>query len=111
LIDPEEPRRDALLAVGGTLVLLAALFQLADGIQVVALSLLRGVQDTQVPMVIAAFSYWVVGIPAGYVLAFVVGWAQVGLWLGLTSGLATAAVLLMWRFWRRAVRIGGPAHV
>ena len=110
-VDPTEPERATLIAVGGTLVLLAALFQFADATQVVALSLLRGVQDTTVPMALAAVSYWLVGVPASYVLAFTLGLGAVGLWLGLTVGLATAAVLLMARFWGRAVRIGRPAHV
>jgi MATE family multidrug resistance protein len=106
-VDPAEPQRAALIAVGSTLVLLAALFQFADATQVVALSLLRGVQDTRVPMVIAAVSYWLIGIPASYAMAFLLGWREVGLWLGLTVGLAVTAALLMWRFWGRGVRIGG----
>jgi multidrug resistance protein, MATE family len=66
----------------------------------VALGLLRGVQDTRAPMLIAALSYWGIGIPTSYVLAFVLNIGGPGLWLGLVVGLAFAAGLLMLRFWR-----------
>jgi len=83
---------------------LAALFQVADAVQVMALGLLRGVRDTKVPMILAAVSYWLIGIPASYVLAFELGWGGEGLWLGLVVGLSLAAILLMRRFWSRAPR-------
>ena len=100
-VDPADPARPEILALGVTLVLLAALFQMMDGLQVVALGLLRGVQDTRVPMYLAGVSYWVIGVPAGYLAGFVLGWGAIGVWSGLTLGLACAAVLLMHRFWRR----------
>jgi len=56
-------------------------------------------------MVMAAFSYWVVGLPVSYILAFPLGMGGVGLWLGLVVGLSVAAVLLLWRFWGRSVFI------
>jgi MATE family multidrug resistance protein len=87
----------------------AGLFQVVDALQVMALGLLRGVQDTQVPMIMATFSYWVIGMPVGYFLAFPMGYDGVGLWLGLVVGLSVASVLLLWRFWTRSVRIGHPA--
>ena len=110
-LDPAEPRRDVIVALGTSLVLAAALFQFADAGQIIALSLLRGVQDTQVPMWLALVSYWVVGLPAGYVLAIPLGVGPIGLWLGMTLGLGAAAVSLSWRFWGRSVRIapGGRA--
>lgn len=104
-LDPDEPQRETLLRIGTSLVMVAALFQLVDGFQVLALGLLRGVQDTTVPMVMATISYWVIGLPASYVLAFTLGLGGVGLWLGLVTGLAVAAVLMMWRFWGRSVKI------
>ncbi len=104
-IDPDEPQRGALLALGASFVIVAALFQLVDGLQVLALGLLRGVQDTTVPMIMATISYWVIGLPASYLLAFRFGWDGVGLWLGLVIGLAVAAVLLSVRFWGRSVKI------
>ncbi len=108
-IDPTEPERLRLLQVGITLVMIAGLFQLVDGLQVVVLGLLRGVQDTTVPMVMAAFSYWVVGLPTSYLLAFKWGLGDVGIWLGLVIGLLVAAILLMWRFWGRSVHIAPAA--
>jgi len=108
-IDPTDPARATLLSVGVALLAMAALFTLMDGAQVIALGLLRGVQDTTVPMIHAAVSYWLVGMPVSYVLGFSLGFGAVGVWLGLVAGLAVAAVLLMWRFWSRSVRIGLPA--
>lgn len=104
-IDPNEPERANLLRIGASLVMIAALFQLVDGLQVLALGLLRGVQDTTVPMVMATISYWLIGLPVSYLLAFTLGFGEVGLWLGLVIGLAVAAVLLLWRFWGRSVKI------
>ncbi len=95
-----EPARDAILGIGVGLLAVAALFQLVDGAQVIALGLLRGVQDTGVPMILAAVSYWAIGIPISYVLGFTLGWGGIGIWLGLVVGLACAAVALNWRFWR-----------
>lgn len=99
-LDMEKPDSAAILAYGSVLLIVAALFQLADGMQVMALGLLRGIRDTRVPMVLAAVSYWLIGIPCSYVLAFPLGMGGVGLWLGLVVGLVCASVSLMWRFWR-----------
>ena len=85
------------------LMVMAALFQLVDGAQVIWLGLLRGVQDTTVPMVMAAISYWPVGLGTSYVLGFVLGWGATGVWLGLVFGLSFAALLLGVRFWRVAL--------
>ncbi|EEW25429.1 MATE family efflux transporter [Rhodobacter ferrooxidans] len=102
--DASKPESAAIIAFGSTLLALAALFQIADAMQVMALGLLRGVQDTRVPMLMAVLSYWVIGIPCSYVLAFPLGFGGVGLWLGLVIGLSLAASLLMARFWIRAPR-------
>ncbi|MEQ9693362.1 MATE family efflux transporter [Shimia sp. SDUM112013] len=98
-LSPTEPDRDAILTVGVSLLFMAALFQVVDGAQVMALGLLRGVKDTRAPMIIATISYWVIGVPCGYVLGFKLGWEGVGVWLGLVVGLTAASVLLLWRFW------------
>ncbi|MFM7332963.1 MAG: MATE family efflux transporter [Tabrizicola sp.] len=99
-LDLSKPESGAILAYGSVLLVLAAVFQLADGMQVLALGLLRGVQDTRVPMWLAAVSYWLIGIPCSYVLAFPLGFGGQGLWLGLVVGLFCASGSLMWRFWR-----------
>ena len=104
-LDPTDPARDAIIEIGIVLILLSALFQFVDSGQIVALSLLRGVQDTNVPMWLATLSYWVIGVPASYIMAFVLGWEEVGLWLGLTVGLGCAAISLSARFWLHTVRI------
>jgi MATE family multidrug resistance protein len=108
-LDPDDPARATILDIGIHLVAIAALFQMVDATQIIALSLLRGVQDTTVPMWLAGISYWLIGLPVAYLLAFVIGMGPVGLWLGLTAGLGAAAVLLMWRFWGRSVRITAPS--
>ena len=103
-MEPDNPQREQILAVGRILLAMAALFQLVDGAQVITLGLLRGLQDAKIPMVMAAFSYWAVGIPASYYFGFIQGMEGVGVWLGLVVGLACAAVSLMARFWMRSVR-------
>lgn len=111
-LDPEEPNKPEILLVGASLLALAALFQLADGMQVIALGLLRGVQDTNWPMIIAALSYWAIGVPTSYLLGFVLGWGGVGVWSGLVLGLCFAGVFLMLRFWRHSIkRTGAQAEV
>ncbi len=99
-LDPSDPRVPQIVAFGVLLMAVAALFQLFDAMQVMALGFLRGVHDTRFPMYLATFSYWVVGVPVMYVLAFPLGLGGVGLWLGMSVGLALAAGLLMWRFVR-----------
>ncbi|NCU20007.1 MATE family efflux transporter, partial [Candidatus Falkowbacteria bacterium] len=99
-LDLSLPEAPGIVALGASLLAVAALFQLFDAMQVMALGLLRGVQDTTVPMWLASFSYWLVGIPTSYVLAFPLGLGPQGLWLGLVIGLMCASVLLMARFWR-----------
>ncbi len=109
-MDADDPNRPEILAIGVGLLAVAALFQLVDGAQVIALGLLRGVQDTAVPMVIAALAYWVVGIPASYLLGFTFGLGGVGVWLGLVLGLGCAGILLSLRFWRFTLpRVGSTS--
>ena len=109
-IDTTKPEAPAILAFGTLLLAMAALFQIADAMQVMALGLLRGIQDTRVPMIAATVSYWLIGIPASYVLAFPLGWGGVGLWSGLTIGLVAAAASMMWRFWDRAPKLSAQGQ-
>jgi MATE family multidrug resistance protein len=102
-MDSADPQKPLILEVGIGLLAMAALFQLVDGLQAIALGLLRGVQDSTAPMLIGVFSYWGLGIPCSYVMGFVLDWKGVGVWAGLVLGLGCAAVLLMLRFWRRAL--------
>lgn len=103
-LDATHPETPAIVEIAVYLMFYAALFQLTDALQVIALGLLRGVQDTRVPMVIAGVSYWLIGMPVAYGLAFVAGIGPAGLWLGLVAGLSVAALLLMLRFWRGLAR-------
>ena len=103
-LDATHPETPAIVELAAGLLFYAGLFQLMDAMQVIGLGLLRGVQDTRVPMILAAISYWVVGMPVAYALAFVLGLGPAGLWLGLVVGLSFAAVLLMRRFWRGFAR-------
>ncbi len=86
------------LAIGIQLVYLAAAFQLSDALQIVALGLLRGLSDTRTPMLIAVFSYAVVGLPTSYYLGFKADMGGVGIWVGFVAGLSVAATLLLFRF-------------
>jgi MATE family multidrug resistance protein len=79
--------------------MVGATFFVADGIQTVAAGALRGMNDTRVPLLFAAISYWLIGFPAAYGLAF---WSAVGVWIGLSCGTAVYAILLILRFRRLA---------
>jgi MATE family multidrug resistance protein len=87
--------------VGGmaaNLLLIAALFQLSDGIQCVSLGVLRGIGDTRMPTIITIIAYWVIGIPVGWVLAKYFDLTLYGIWFGLSLGLTFSAVMLTIRF-------------
>jgi MATE family multidrug resistance protein len=100
-VSPADPARPEILALGAAFLAIAAAFQLADAAQVMAVGGLRAAQDTRVPMWIAVFAYWGLGMPAAYVLGFPMDMGGVGIWAGLTLGLAVAALLLQLRFWRK----------
>jgi len=83
----------------------AAAFQLVDGAQVSGAGMLRGLHDTRWPLLFALFGYWIVGLGIGSWLAFAADWKGVGIWVGLASGLAAVAVLMLAR-WLLRERIG-----
>ena len=91
------------------LVVLAAVFQLSDGLQVTLLGLLRGINDTRIPMLINAFAYWAIAFAAGYYAAHHLGWGARGLWGGLILGLTSAAILLSWRLRIRMKQVAAGA--
>jgi len=88
----------------------AALFQVTDAMQALALGLLRGMEDTNIPMWIAAISYWLIGMPASYILAFTLGFGGPGIWFGLVVGLTVAGIALMLRFWRLHGALGASTQ-
>ena len=101
-LDIDAPGNAAMVALAVQFLLVAAVFQLFDGVQAVAAGVLRGLQDTRVPMLIALFGYWVVGFGTAILLGFGLEWGGVGIWWGLLAGLVVASVLLLWRWHARA---------
>ncbi|MDP3911612.1 MAG: MATE family efflux transporter [Gemmatimonadales bacterium] len=91
----------AVITLAASLIPIAGVFQVFDGIQVVSIGILRGVADTRTPMVVALVGFWLVGIPVSAALGFGLGAGAPGLWWGLTAGLAMVAVILLWRVRRR----------
>ena len=90
--DPE------VISIAAYLLLAAAIFQIPDGIQVITLSVLRGLQDVRVPTIITFLSYWLLGIPCSYITAITLGWGPIGVWVGLIVGLSVSAIFLFYRF-------------
>ncbi|MEP6932134.1 MAG: MATE family efflux transporter, partial [Flavobacterium sp.] len=86
------------IEIASKLLLIAAVFQISDGIQVVVLGALRGLQDVKIPMYITFVAYWVIGFPTSYYLAEYTPWKAQGVWIGLLAGLTSAAVFLYIRF-------------
>lgn len=87
-------------SITASLLIVAALFQLSDGIQCVALGALRGLSDVRIPTFITLLSYWIVALPLGYFLSFTLHFGYLGIWIGLLVGLSVSACLLTYRFWR-----------
>lgn len=100
-LDADVPENADVVALAVSLLGIAALFQVFDGVQVAAMGSLRGLKDTRGPMVIALITYWGVGLSTGYTLGIIQEWGAEGLWWGLVVGLAAAALLLSARFHRR----------
>ena len=96
---------DRLIALGVRLLIVAAAFQLFDGVQVVATGVLRGAGDTRTPVYFNVLGYWVLGLPVGYSLCFRYGWGVIGLWYGLSAGLVLVALALTVAWTRKATQI------
>jgi MATE family multidrug resistance protein len=104
-IDVDAPANARVVTLALQFLVLAAMFQLFDGAQAVAAGVLRGLQDTRVPMLIALFGYWAAGFGVAVLLGFGAGWGGVGIWTGLLVGLAVVSALLGWR-WTARARLG-----
>ena len=100
-----DPANRAVIPLAVSFLFVAALFQIFDGAQAVGAGMLRGLQDTKVPMAYAATGYWVIGLSLAIWLAFDRGWQGVGIWTGLAAGLAIVAILMLAR-WLRRERLG-----
>jgi multidrug resistance protein, MATE family len=96
---------EEVIGIASSLLVLAALFQLSDGTQVVGLGVLRGMTDVTIPMLIAVVAYWLIGVPAGYLLAFHAGLGPEGVWIGFVIGLSIAAISFVLRFRRQCRKI------
>jgi len=97
-LSPMHVDTPAIILIGVPLLAIAAVFQIADGLQVVVLGLLRGLKDTAIPMVITTICYWGIGIPCSYLFGFVFNWGGNGIWFGLVIGLTLASILLSLRY-------------
>ena len=84
------------LALGASLIMIAAVFQLFDGLQAVATGVLRGLGDTRIAMIANFVGHWLLGLPVGYLLCFTYGLGVVGLWMGLSAGLIVCGIVLTW---------------
>ena len=104
-LDPWDPANAQMVQFATTYLLVAAAFQLFDGIQAVTAGALRGLKDTRVPMWIAIFAYWVPGFGLAMTLGFFTSLGGLGVWLGLAAGLVCSAILLLWR-WHHRERLG-----
>jgi len=100
-LDPADPANPPVIALAVSFLLIAALFQIFDGAQVVGAGMLRGLQDTRVPMLFAGFGYWAVGMLTAIGLGFGLGWEGVGIWIGLAAGLGVVAALMLARWMAR----------
>lgn len=98
-LDPLNPADADVIALVIKLLAVGAVFQVFDGAQVIAAGTLRGYKDTRVPMVMAAFSYWGIGFPVAWALAFALDAGPSSIWWGLAVGLMAATALLGARFW------------
>lgn len=97
--------------LAASLLQIAAVFQVADGVQCVAAGALRGLGDTRVPFLLAATGYWAIGFPATWGLAVAAGWGAAGAWWGLAVGLTVTASLLTGRFAGRTAGWAAGAYV
>jgi len=86
------------IGIASGLLIIAGLFQLSDGTQVVCVAALRGLQDVKIPSVFIFIAYWIIGLPLGYWLAFVMHYGAIGVWSGLLIGLTLTAAAMFTRF-------------
>lgn len=86
------------IQIASSLVVIAGFFQLSDGIQVVSLGALRGLEDVKVPTILTFIAYWIIALPVGYLLGFKFGWGAEGIWYGLVVGLTIVAIVMSIRF-------------
>ncbi|MGB3445168.1 MAG: MATE family efflux transporter [Xanthobacteraceae bacterium] len=101
-VDIADPANAQVVSLAVSFLVCAAVFQIADGAQVVGAGMLRGLNDTRVPMIYAGLGYWGFGMSLSLLFAFKLGFGGVGIWIGLASGLVAVAILMIRRWTRRA---------
>jgi len=104
-LDVDAPENAALIRLALIYLLIAAAFQLFDGLQAVLAGLLRGLADTRVPFLLALIGYWIFGFGTAWLLGFHLAMGGTGVWIGLAVGLVVTSTLLAWR-WHRRERLG-----
>ena len=104
-VDTDAPANAALMAFAVQFMMVAAAFQLFDGLQAVGAGALRGLQDTRIPMWFALFGYWIPGGGTAIALGFFTPLEGLGVWIGLAVGLIVVALLMLQR-WSRRTRLG-----
>jgi MATE family multidrug resistance protein len=100
-LDRSKPGAEAVAQIAMVFLFYAAVFQIADGAQVIGSSILRGLGDTRLPMILAGIGYWGIGLPLSAALGFLTPLAGSGIWIGLVIGLSVVAVMMLWRWWAR----------
>jgi len=109
-LDRNDPAFAGVIKLAVSLLMVAAWFELFDGIQTIAMGSIRGLKDAKTTFLVGLFSYWAIGAPAAWIMAFPLGMGAVGVWWGLALGLAFAAISLTLAFeWRMRRMIGGVA--
>ncbi|MDX1627982.1 MAG: MATE family efflux transporter [Fulvivirga sp.] len=93
------------ISIASSLLVIAGFFQISDGIQVLSLGALRGLEDVKVPSILTFIAYWVLALPTGYFLGFHAGLGAKGVWYGLLTGLTIVAVVMFWRFNRLTLKL------
>ncbi|MCY1454593.1 Multidrug resistance protein MdtK [compost metagenome] len=106
-LDHDDPAFADIIQLAVSLLMVAAWFELFDGVQTIAMGSIRGLKDAKTTFLVGLFCYWVIGAPAAWLLAFTLGMGAVGVWWGLALGLACAAVTLTLAFeWRMKRMLG-----
>jgi len=103
-LSAEDPNRAEIIALGSVFLAIGALFQMFDGVQATGGGVLRGLNDTLVPMALAMIGYWGIGISGAYFLGFHLGYGGQGIWYGLLTGLGVCSVGVTLRFWFQTQR-------
>lgn len=89
---------ESVITIASSLLIIAALFQISDGVQAVGIGICRGLTDVKIPTLITFVAYWILALPVGYLLGFVLKLGVQGVWLGFLAGLTASASMLTLRF-------------